>query len=196
MVAGAARPLGGPMSKLSVLWMVFGCWLSACTGSLVPILNIQNAPVLGPRGHAPPNRDQVHDAVLRALSGRGWQVNSEDANGITATIVNGRNSATMHVQYDDRFYSIHYVDSSPSLGYNGDEIHRRYNDWVDRLSRAIRWNLLMAPLWGAGIHVVVTPPPDQPPPPPLDAPPPGAAAPPADQAPPPPPPPPSAAPHP
>lgn len=165
--------------------LVFACWLSACGSSLVPVLNIQNAPVLGPRGQEPPTRDQVHDAVMRALSGRGWQINSEDANGVTATIVSGRNSATMHVQYDEHYYSIHYVDSSPSLQYNGGEIHHRYNDWVDRLSRSIRW-YLMAPHWGGSIQVVVTPPPA--------APPPGAAAPPADQAPPPPPPPPYAAP--
>jgi hypothetical protein len=191
------------MSKLDVrFWShtasmlaLAGC-VSACAGSLVPVLNIQNAPVLGPRGQEPPTRDQVHDAVMRALSGRGWQVNSEDANGVTATIVNGRNSATMHVQYDERYYSIHYVDSSPSLGYNGDEIHHRYNDWVDKLSRAIRWNL-MALHWGR-IQVIVSAP-GQPPAPALESPPPAAAAPTgADPVPPPdqvPPLPPSAAPH-
>jgi hypothetical protein len=174
-------------SRVATL-LVVGCGLSACGAPLVPVLNIQNAPIIGPRGQPPPNRDQVHDAVMRALSGRGWQVNSEDANGVTATIISGQHSATMHVQYDDRFYSIHYVDSSPSLGYNGDEIHRRYNDWVDRLSRSIR-SYLMAYGWAGGIQVIVTPPPGQapPPPPPGEPAPPGAAAPSPSAEPPPPP---------
>jgi hypothetical protein len=173
---------------LPVLTLLAGASVSAaCGGGLAPILTIEHAPVIVPRDQTP-TRDMVHDAVVRAMSGRGWNINRDDADGVTGTVVSGSNSATVHVQYDERAYSIHYVDSSPSLKFNGTQIHRKYNDWVDKLSRSIRFYLNGPATWG--VQVVVTPPPSaagpEPAPPTAVAP----ATPAPDEAPPPPPPPP------
>jgi hypothetical protein len=135
----------------------------ACGGGLAPILTIDHAPVIVPRDRTP-TRDMVHDAVVRAMSSRGWNINRDDADGVTGTVISGNNSATVHVQYDERSYSIHYVDSSPSLKFDGARIHRKYNDWVEKLSRSIRSYLNSPATWG--VQVVVPPPPPPPPPPP------------------------------
>jgi hypothetical protein len=161
---------------------------AACGGGLVPILTIDHAPVIVPRDKTP-TRDMVHDAVVRAMSGRGWNINKDDADGVTGTVVSGSNSAVVQVQYDERAYSIHYVDSSPSLKFNGAQIHRKYNDWVDRLSRSIRFYLNGPASWG--VQVVLTPPPTAAPEQPASPAPVAPATPAPDDAPPPPPPPPT-----
>lgn len=183
-------PLNSVLSRVGALLpvaLLLACvsMSAACGSGLVPILTIDHAPVIVPRDRTP-TRDMVHDAVVRAMTGRGWSINKDDADGVTGTVVSGNNSATMHVQYDERAYSIHYVDSSPSLKFDGSRIHRKYNDWIEKLSRAIRFYLNGPATWG--VQVVVTPPPTAAPaqPPPATAPPTPAP----DEAPPPPPPPP------
>ena len=174
--------------------------LAACGGGLVPVHNIQNAPVVVAHGQAA-TTPQVRDAIVRALGSRNWQLNREGPEGIVATMISGGHWGTIRIQYDEHTYSIQYVDSSPGLRFNDqtNAIHRTYNGWVDKLNRSIR-SLLMGPHWG-GVQVVIPPPPPSTPPPPAEpapavAPPPNTAGPTYDDAPPPPPPPPPAAPHP
>jgi hypothetical protein len=200
--------------------LAYLCMLAACGGGLQPLHNIRNAPVVTSRGRQP-TVQSVHDAIIRALAGREWQIVREGPDGIVATVVSGPHSATVLIQYDARAYSISYLDSSPGLKFNGHGIHRRYNDWIDRLHRAIR-KQLAASDW-VGVQVTVAPvqapvapaaepapamAPAQSPPPAAPVPPPPAAAPPPAvapggggsasgqyEAPPPPPPPPAAVPR-
>jgi hypothetical protein len=111
--------------------------LAACGGGLVPVHNIQNAPIIAARGQAP-NTQEVRDAIMRALVSRGWQVDREGPDGVVATMVTRGNSATVLVRYDSRAFSISYLDSSPGLKFNGASIHRRYNEWVEKLEKSIR----------------------------------------------------------
>jgi len=112
----------------------------ACGANLAPVLNVDSAPVVA-AGGMPATRPFVHDAIVRALSSRNWQLEQETPDGITASVSSGGHTATVHIQYDEHTFSIHYVDSSPGLDYNGTSIHRRYNHWVDRLSSSIRAQL-------------------------------------------------------
>jgi hypothetical protein len=120
------------------------CWLAlvcgACGGGLAPVLNVESAPIAS-AGNAPPPRAFVHDAIVRALVSRNWQVEQDRPEGITATTVSGSNTATIQIQYDEHAFSIHYVASSPSLKYDGSSIHHRYNQWIDRLRVAIQAQL-------------------------------------------------------
>jgi len=183
-----------PATRGPRAWLVASALLlAACGGGLARVHNIQNAPVVVPRGQSP-STPHVRDAIIRALASRGWQLNREGPEGIVATLISGGHSATVHIQYDEHTYSIQHVDSSPGLKFNGAAIHRRYNDWVEKLNRSIR-SLLMGPHW-AGVQGVVTPPAPPPPAPRGAAPEPApATAPepaPATAVPPPPPPPPPA----
>jgi hypothetical protein len=171
-------------------WLAAVACLAACGGGLAPLLNVQGAPVVTASGQ-PASREVVRTAILRALAMRGWQLEREAPDGIVATVVSGGHSATVHIQYEERAYSIDYVDSSPGLKFDGSRIHRRYNDWIERLNRSIRMNLMGPP---EGLQVIVAPPASGPAPyPPSSeeapsmAPPPPVATTPDEEAPPPPP---------
>ncbi|MET0386148.1 MAG: hypothetical protein ABW321_09335 [Polyangiales bacterium] len=142
-----------------------GLWLAcvllaACGGGLVPVLNVQNAPVVLPSSE-PASPSAVRAAIVRALAQREWRIDREGPDGFIATVTSRGQSATVHIQYDDHAYSIAYVDSSPGMKFNGQRIHRRYNDWIARLSRTIRANLLDP---NAGATLVAEPGPDPVPP--------------------------------
>jgi hypothetical protein len=172
------------MTMTSRCWLLSFWLLAACGGGLVPVHNIQNAPVVVARGQTA-NSVQVRDAIIRALGSRNWQLNREGPEGIVATMIVGGHSATIRIEYDEHTYSIQHVDSSPGLKFNGAAIHRNYNSWIEKLNRSIR-SLLMGPHWG-GVQVVIAPPPPAEAPPVEPAP---ATAPDTSAAPPPPPPPP------
>lgn len=148
--------------------------LAACGGGLAPVYNIRNAPVVTGRGQVAEPLE-VRDAIMRALAARGWQVDREGPDGIVATIVSKGHSATVLIQYNPSAYSISYLDSSPGLRFNGAAIHRRYNEWVERLDKTIR--KLLASGAGFAVQVIVPGPTAQPAPPPARALPPAAAEP-------------------
>jgi hypothetical protein len=175
--------------------------LAACGGGLVPVHNVRGAPIVVGGGEAA-SPQLVRDAIMRALVSRSWQVDREGPDGIVATQVSRGNAGTVLIQYDARTYSISYLDSSPGLKFNGSAIHRRYNDWVDKLDKTIRRLLATSPAYqGQPAYPVQPPPPAQPAPtaepaPPLAPVPPPEGAPavaPQYEGPPPPPPPPPAA---
>jgi hypothetical protein len=146
-----------------VLWLVLGC--CACGGGLAPVLNIEGAPIASSNG-VPLTRAFVRDAIVRALVSRGWQIEQDRPEGITATTVSGTNTATIQIEYDERAYSIHHVSSSPSLRYDGSAIHRKYNQWIERLRVAVRAQLAipMPPGSAAPPAAAATAPPASPPP--------------------------------
>jgi len=113
--------------------------LAACGGGLVPVHNVR-APIVAPHGQAH-SIQGVRDAIIRALLGRDWQIDREGPDGIVATIVAKGHSATVLIQFDAQRYAISYSDSSPGLKFNGGAIHRRYNEWIDRLDKTIRKQL-------------------------------------------------------
>lgn len=158
----APRAARSWLTRLRLTYALSLLSLAACGGGLVPVHNIQNAPVVVGQGQSA-SAPQVRDAIIRALGSRGWQLNREGPDGIMATMISGGHSATIRIQYDEHTYSIQYVDSSPGLRFNGRAIHRNYNGWVEKLNRSIR-SLLMGPHWAA-VQVVITPaPPSEGPP--------------------------------
>ena len=128
------RKLAAWLGSVGVVFM-----LAACGGGLAPVHNVR-APILAPHGHVH-SVQAVRDAIIRSLLGRGWQVDREGHDGIVATIVSKGHSATVLIQFDAQSYAISYLDSSPGLKFNGGAIHRRYNDWIDRLDKTIRKQL-------------------------------------------------------
>jgi hypothetical protein len=142
---GSERFFGSRSRTIKTVWsslLVFlftSSLLAACGGGLAPVHNVR-APIAAAHGrsHSLP---AVHDAILRSLLGRGWEVDREGPDGIVATIVSKGHSATVLIQFDAQSYAISYLDSSPGLKFNGGAIHRRYNEWIDRLDKTIRKQL-------------------------------------------------------
>lgn len=153
--------LPGARAWAPACWLLAACVVAACGGGLQPVHNVRHAPVVMAAGSAA-SPQGVHDAIMRALASRGWQLDREGPDGIVATVVSGGHSATVLIQHDAQTYSISYLDSSPGLKFNGTAIHRRYNDWIERLDRSIR--KFLAASNGSPIQVQVAPGQPQPPP--------------------------------
>ncbi len=120
--------------------LLFIAFASGCGANLAPVLDVQNAPVVTPRQVAP-TRALVRDSIVRALASRNWQIVEERADEVVARVSAGGHDATVLVRYDERYFSISRVDSSPGLKYDGSYIHRRYNHWIDRLRTSIQQEL-------------------------------------------------------
>jgi hypothetical protein len=123
----------------SSLVLVIACF-TGCGANLAPVLDVQNAPVITPQG-VPPTRPLVRDSIVRALASRNWQIAEERPDELVARVSAGGHDATVLVRYDERYFSISRVDSSPGLKYDGSYIHRRYNHWIDRLRTSIQQEL-------------------------------------------------------
>lgn len=109
--------------------------LVACHANQAPVLNVVNAPVYSygtPLGEA-----DVRAAIARGLAVKGWTIESEQPRLIRARVDVPPHWARVQIPYSDRGFSIYHAGNSPSLKFDGERIHRRYNHWIDRLRAAI-----------------------------------------------------------
>jgi hypothetical protein len=109
----------------------------ACHGNTVPVHQISGVR-LSPYSGRALSPDEVRQLLLRALVARHWFVESEQAGVIFARISHHQHYAVVRLDYNGLGYSISYVETSPSLHYDGAHVHRRYNQWVEHLDRAIQ----------------------------------------------------------
>jgi len=85
--------------------------------------------------------DKVRSTLLLGARQTGWMVVQESGTQLLLRFDKGqKHSATVKVSYDDKGYTLSYVDSY-NLNYRVDEqgvqIHPAYNEWVNRLIRSI-----------------------------------------------------------
>jgi hypothetical protein len=102
-----------------------------------PILSVQDASVSTSR---PVSLEEVGRTIMRAGSGMGLQMKSVKPGLINATHTGSHYSAVMEIRYDTKRYNIAHKDSQ-GMKYDGNTIHFRYNEWVQRLDKAIRAQL-------------------------------------------------------
>ncbi|HRY14725.1 MAG: hypothetical protein KDJ31_06265 [Candidatus Competibacteraceae bacterium] len=103
-----------------------------------PVYNITDAPVTtSTRGYQA--RD-VRNAILQAGASLGWQMKDARPGLIIGTLNVRDHMAQVEIPYDRRSYSIVYRDSY-NLDYDGVNIHKNYNGWVQRLSTEINARL-------------------------------------------------------
>jgi len=124
--------------KKNILVIVFGIILIGCTGK--SILNIQNSYVPTNNNGERQSLQAVQEAIFRGTKRRGWSPQLVRKGLIEANISVRSHTATVEIKYDDASYSINYKDSL-NLNYDGDNIHRNYNNWVLKLSRTIQQEL-------------------------------------------------------
>ena len=120
---------------LLALASLHGVW--ACGGHTVPVHQVSGVR-LSPYSGRALSPDEVRQLLLRALVARHWQVQGEQAGVVFARITHNKHWAVVRLDYNGLGYSISYVETSPSLHYDGANVHRRYNQWVEHLDRAIQ----------------------------------------------------------
>ena len=103
----------------------------ALFGRTKPIYNIVDAPITTGSGKTPTS-EQIEQAFTNAAHIKGWSVEPGDAGALIASIHVRQHYAEIAMTHTDKTYSITYRDSKV-LMYDGKEIHRNYNKWVQLL---------------------------------------------------------------
>ena len=75
--------------------------------------------------------------VKRAGAGLGWAMEDAGPGKVRGTLNLRGHQAVIMVSFNQATFSIQYV-SSVDLDYDGSNIHKNYNGWVQRLEQAIR----------------------------------------------------------
>ncbi|MBO6771601.1 MULTISPECIES: hypothetical protein [unclassified Thalassospira] len=116
--------------KLAAVAIVFAA-LSACTAT---VQNFSNQPF--PSDVEKLSMEEIEATIIEAASARDWIVQREGEGHLKATYAPRSHSAEVAISFDKKNYSIIYVDST-NLNYNGSQIHRNYNRWVNNLRQDI-----------------------------------------------------------
>jgi uncharacterized lipoprotein YmbA len=123
------------------LWRIFviglAVWLGACAVSQ-PVSNVRNSPINASKPN--PTLDEIGKAITRAGAGLGWQMSPKKPGHMEGRLALRSHVAVVDVNYDRNSYSIVYRDST-NLNYDGTNIHRNYNGWIQNLDKAIQVQL-------------------------------------------------------
>ena len=100
-----------------------------------PVTNYQSTPVATKSGKQ--DLAKVKKAIVVAGTKAGWQMQPIADGHILAAIFSRGHTAKIDIKYSVDTYSITYRESS-NLQYDGTNIHRDYNAWVNELNQNIR----------------------------------------------------------
>lgn len=111
--------------------IIAGLALGACRAA--PVYNVSSSTMA-----APPNAtlEQVASAIKRAGVGLGWQMIEKGPSEMEGRLNLRSHLAVVSITFDTKQFSIFYKDSN-NLDYNGTQIHKNYNGWVQNLEQAI-----------------------------------------------------------
>ena len=104
------------------------------------IQNVSNAPVTTVATGKKYTLTDVRDAIVRAGTSLGWQMQDVVPGHIVGTLYLRTHMAQVDIKYSTTAYSITYKDSS-NLKYDGTKIHSNYNGWIQNLDKAIKIQL-------------------------------------------------------
>lgn len=124
------------LRALLLLVVILTLALVGCRSS--PVYNVNNEPITTSTRRY--SLQDVRGAILRAGTGLGWRMKSVRDGLIIGTLYLRDHMAEVEISYDRASYSIKYRDSN-NLDYDGANIHRNYNGWVQRLHGAINAQL-------------------------------------------------------
>lgn len=103
-----------------------------------PVYNVTDAPVMtSTPGY---KAKDVRSAILQAGAAQGWQMKDIRPGLIVGTLNVRDHMAQVDIEYDRKTYSILYKNSY-NLKYDGANIHKNYNEWVQQLNAAINAQL-------------------------------------------------------
>ena len=124
------------MLRIIALAFVLVFALGACSSR--PIRNVDNDPVV--TASKPATTADVEQAIMRAGAGLGWVMTPARPGLVTGRLALRTHVAVVDITYDAKSFSIKYKDSV-NLDYDGGNIHKNYNGWIENLDRSIRSNL-------------------------------------------------------
>jgi hypothetical protein len=110
--------------------------LAGCRSEAV--YNVDNAEVVASVNNV--SEADVKKAIMRAGGGLGWVMKAKNEGLIVGTLSLRKHVAVVDIDYSAKSYSITYKNSQ-ELGYDGTNIHKNYNGWVQNLHRAIQTQL-------------------------------------------------------
>jgi hypothetical protein len=120
-----------------VTWFVVALGLvagvSGCKNS--PVYNVSSASFVTPAVSQRTLVD-VRDAIVRGGKGLGWAMEDVAPGHLVGTLRLRSHVAVVDIDYTLSSFSIRYKDSK-NLLYDGQTIHRNYNNWIHNLERAI-----------------------------------------------------------
>ena len=125
--------------KISVITIVVSLiFLSGCRSMrIVPVVNIQNSTI---EVNGKYSKADVKKAIITAVKGQGWGIQNKKGNHIVAVLFVRQIKATIDIRFNTKSYSINYKNSS-NLSYDGTNIHRNYNTWIQNLDNRIQAEL-------------------------------------------------------
>ena len=126
------------LNSLGVITILIVASLAVTGCRIAPVYNVHNAPVTVP--NETPTMDDVATAIKRAGNTLGWQIKEDSPGQITGTLNLRRHTAVVDIVFNTEEYSILYKDST-ALNYDGKQIHRNYNGWIQNLDNAIKVQL-------------------------------------------------------
>lgn len=133
-------------AKLSVVFLLIATLVTgpALARQSVPIVNVENAPVVTGSGNAP-TLAQIKQSIVAAGAIQNWKVSDAENGTLNATlVVRGKHYMTIEIPYTTEQYSLIYK-SSVNLNYEVLDgvpvIHPNYNKWVQTFSNNIRLEL-------------------------------------------------------
>ena len=109
--------------------------LAGCRAT--PVFNIDNAPVNVTSKHS---ANDIKKVIISSGAALGWQMKAKKKGHIVGTLYLRKHVAVIDIKYSKKAYSITYKDST-NLGYDGTNIHKNYNGWVQNLNRQIQARL-------------------------------------------------------
>jgi hypothetical protein len=105
-----------------------------------PVYNVKGAPV-EVAGGKPPTMAEVEKAIVHAGSALGWKMQPVKPGHVVGTLNLRSHAAWVDVTYDTTTYNISY-NNSANLNYDGANIHKNYNGWIQNLDKGIRAQLV------------------------------------------------------
>lgn len=120
---------------LIILLVGLSVVISGCRTN--PVLNVEDSPVSVKTNSS----NDVKKAIVRAGTSLGWRMKSINKSHIEGTLLLREHMAKVDIKYNRKTYSITYKDSSPTLKYDGTNIHTNYNGWIQNLDRRIQSEL-------------------------------------------------------
>ena len=92
-------------------------------------------------GVTPIGLERMGEGIKKGVIAAGWTVIDEKPGKTDAQLKLSGEKAIVYITYSDIDYSINLKQVSEGLEYDGKTIHKRYNYWVERLSKSIQAEL-------------------------------------------------------
>ncbi len=96
-----------------------------------PIYEVDRQPLRGVDSF-----QEAQNEIARAARMNGWEVELVNPGHFIATKRKGRHVASVDIHHDGWYYSIHYRNSA-MFKYDGQNIHKLYNFWIESLENTI-----------------------------------------------------------